>query len=59
MRCALYMSAILGKSVYLDQGVYLHTLPAGITIGEGTFIIHHTHYLSSTSVIYLKSKKIA
>jgi len=53
------MSAILGKSVYLDQGVYLHTLPAGITIGEGTFIIHHTHYLSSTSVIYLKSKKIA
>lgn len=34
------MSAILGKSVYLDQGVYLHALPAGITIGDDTFIIH-------------------
>ncbi len=32
----------LGKSVYLDQGVYLHALPAGISIGEGTFIMHHT-----------------
>ena len=37
------MSAILGKSVYLDQGVYMHALPAGINIGEGTFIIHQLH----------------
>lgn len=32
----------LGKNVYLDQGVYLHALPAGISIGEGTFLMHHT-----------------
>ena len=32
----------LGKGVYLDQGVYLHALPGGITIGEDTFIMHHT-----------------
>lgn len=32
----------LGKGVYLDQGVYLHALPGGITIGDGTFVMHHT-----------------
>jgi len=32
----------LGKGVYLDQGVYLHGLPNGISIGEETFIMHHT-----------------
>lgn len=32
----------LGKGVYLDHGVYLHALPAGITIGDGTFVMHHT-----------------
>jgi acetyltransferase-like isoleucine patch superfamily enzyme len=32
----------LGKGVYLDQGVYLHALPGGITIGDNTFIMHHT-----------------
>jgi acetyltransferase-like isoleucine patch superfamily enzyme len=32
----------LGKGVYLDQGVYLHALPGGITIGDSTFIMHHT-----------------
>jgi acetyltransferase-like isoleucine patch superfamily enzyme len=32
----------LGKGVYLDQGVYLHALPGGITIGESTFVMHHT-----------------
>jgi acetyltransferase-like isoleucine patch superfamily enzyme len=32
----------LGKHVYLDHGVYLHALPGGITIGEGTFVMHHT-----------------
>lgn len=32
----------LGKKVYLDQGVYLHALPNGITIGDNTFIMHHT-----------------
>jgi acetyltransferase-like isoleucine patch superfamily enzyme len=32
----------LGKGVYLDRGVYLHALPGGITIGDHTFIMHHT-----------------
>lgn len=32
----------LGKGVYLDQGVYLHALPGGISIGDNTFIMHHT-----------------
>lgn len=32
----------LGKGVYLDQGVYLHALPSGISIGDNTFIMHHT-----------------
>jgi len=32
----------LGKNVYLDRGVYLHALPTGITIGEGTFVMHNT-----------------
>lgn len=39
----VYASNIrLGKNVYLDQGVYLHALPAGITIGNDTFVMHHT-----------------
>jgi len=32
----------LGKNVYLDQGVYLHALPGGISIGDNTFLMHHT-----------------
>jgi len=32
----------LEKNVYLDSGVYLHALPAGISIGHDTFIMHHT-----------------
>jgi len=32
----------LGQNVYLDQGVYLHALPGGISIGSNTFILHHT-----------------
>lgn len=32
----------LDKGVYLDRGVYLHGLPAGITIGRDTFVMHHT-----------------
>jgi acetyltransferase-like isoleucine patch superfamily enzyme len=32
----------LGRNVYLDQGVYLHALPAGISIGDDTFVMHHT-----------------
>jgi acetyltransferase-like isoleucine patch superfamily enzyme len=30
----------LGKQVYLDSQVYLHALPAGIHIGEGTSLMH-------------------
>ena len=31
----------LGKGVYLDEGVYLHACPAGIEIGQNTFVMHH------------------
>ncbi len=38
-----YASKIrLEKGVYLDSGVYLHALPAGISIGHDTFVMHHT-----------------
>lgn len=30
----------LGRNAYLDQGVYLHASPQGITIGENSFIMH-------------------
>lgn len=42
VRIAYASNIHLGKGVYLDQGVYLHALPNGISIGEGTFIMHHT-----------------
>lgn len=32
----------LGKQVYLDSQVYLNALPGGITIGEGTSLMHGT-----------------
>jgi acetyltransferase-like isoleucine patch superfamily enzyme len=32
----------LGKNVYLDSQVYLHALPAGITIGAGTSLMYGT-----------------
>ena len=32
----------LGSGVYLDRGVYLHALPSGISIGDNTFLMHHT-----------------
>ncbi|MDW8317178.1 MAG: DapH/DapD/GlmU-related protein [Anaerolineae bacterium] len=36
-----YASQIrLGPGVYLDQGVYLHATPGGISIGEGSFVMH-------------------
>lgn len=30
----------LGRNVYLDQGVYLHACPEGITIGDNSFVMH-------------------
>ena len=30
----------LGRNVYLDQGAYLHACPQGITLGDGTFVMH-------------------
>lgn len=30
----------LGNGVYLDHGVYLHACPAGIEIGENTYVMH-------------------
>ncbi|MBZ0299825.1 MAG: acyltransferase [Anaerolineae bacterium] len=32
----------LGKQVYLDSQVYLHALPGGISIGDGTSLMHGT-----------------
>ncbi len=42
VRIAHASNICLGNGVYLDRGVYLHALPAGITIGDGTFVMHHT-----------------
>lgn len=30
----------LGRNVYLDQGVYLHACPQGISIGDNTYVMH-------------------
>lgn len=30
----------LGRNAYLDEGVYLHACPQGITIGENTLVMH-------------------
>lgn len=30
----------LGRNVYIDQGVYLHACPNGITIGDNSFVMH-------------------
>lgn len=39
----VYASHIkLEQGVYLDRGVYLHALPGGISIGENSFLMHHT-----------------
>lgn len=42
VRIVFASNICLGQRVYLDQGVYLHALPAGISIGDDTFIMHHT-----------------
>lgn len=42
VRIAYASNIRLGRGVYLDHGVYLHALPGGITIGDSTFIMHHT-----------------
>jgi len=42
VRIAYASHVRLGQGVYLDHGVYLHALPTGITIGDNTFIMHHT-----------------
>lgn len=30
----------LGRNVYIDQGVYLHACPSGISIGDNSFVMH-------------------
>jgi len=30
----------LGRGAYLDQGVYIHACPQGVTIGPGTLVMH-------------------
>ncbi len=42
VRLAYGSHITLGKRVYLDHGVYLHALPAGIAIGENTMVMHHS-----------------
>jgi acetyltransferase-like isoleucine patch superfamily enzyme len=42
VRLAYASNIRLGQNVYLDRGVYLHALPAGISIGDNTFVMHHT-----------------
>jgi acetyltransferase-like isoleucine patch superfamily enzyme len=42
VRIAYASNVKLGKGVYLDQGVYLHALPSGISIGDNTLVMHHT-----------------
>ncbi|HEX9921997.1 MAG TPA: acyltransferase [Anaerolineae bacterium] len=42
VRIAYASNIRLGQGVYLDQGVYLHALPGGISIGDETFLMHHT-----------------
>lgn len=42
VRLAYASNITLGNGVYLDQGVYLHALPGGISIDDETFIMHHT-----------------
>lgn len=31
----------LGRGAYLDEGVYLHACPSGISIGANTLVMHH------------------
>jgi acetyltransferase-like isoleucine patch superfamily enzyme len=31
----------LARGVYVDEGVYLHACPGGISIGENTIVMHH------------------
>jgi acetyltransferase-like isoleucine patch superfamily enzyme len=31
----------LGRNAYIDEGVYIHACPGGVTIGAGTYIMHH------------------
>ena len=42
VRIAFADHITLGNGVYLDRDVYLHALPSGITIGDNTFLMHHT-----------------
>ena len=32
----------LGRGAYIDHGVYLHACPAGITLGDRTFVMHNS-----------------
>lgn len=31
----------LGRGAYIDHGVYIHATPGGVSIGPGTFVMHH------------------
>ncbi|MBN1259934.1 MAG: acyltransferase [Anaerolineae bacterium] len=38
LRFAQYIK--LGNRTYLDQGTYIHACPQGVTLGEGTLVMH-------------------
>lgn len=40
VRIAFANQVHLGRNVYIDQGVYLHACPQGITVGDRSFIMH-------------------
>ncbi len=41
VRLAFASNIRLGRGAYLDQGVYIHATPGGVTIGEGTYVMHN------------------
>ena len=51
----------LGRNAYLDQGVYLHACPQGITIGDNTFVMHgsvlHTYNFRSLPHAFIRVGK--
>jgi acetyltransferase-like isoleucine patch superfamily enzyme len=40
VRIRFASNIVLGHGVYLDQGVYLHACPEGISIGDNTMVMH-------------------
>ena len=41
VRLAFASNIRLGRGAYLDHGVYIHATPGGVSIGEGSFVMHN------------------